>query len=203
MEKHIYFSSKDIKLEGLLDQTSSDKGVVITHPHPQYGGDMYSHVVKLITDVFQDKSYTTLRFNFRGVGNSQGNYDNGKGEQTDVISAINYLADIGIMHIDLAGYSFGSWINALAAGDNPFVKQTLMISPPADFVDFSPVSSIKSLKLVVTGTNDDFASAGTLKKMVPLWNRSARIEIIDGADHFYLSHTTELEKRLEAFLSCN
>jgi len=199
MEKHIYFDSGNIKLEGLINQTFTDKGVVITHPHPQYGGDMHNHVVKLITDVFQDKNYTTLRFNFRGVGNSQGNFDNGNSEQQDVISAIDYLSNMGIKQIDLAGYSFGAWINAFVAGNNKAVKHTLMVSPPVGFVDFSSISSIKSLKLVVTGTNDDFAPVKTTNRMVSLWNKKARIEIIDGADHFYSSHITELKNVLKGY----
>jgi alpha/beta superfamily hydrolase len=199
MEDHIFFDSKNIQLEGMINQPLTDKGVVITHPHPQYGGDMYNHVVTSITHVLKNKGYTTLRFNFRGVGKSQGKYDNGNGEQQDVISAINYLSGIGIKQIDLAGYSFGAWINALVAGNNPVIKHTLMVSPPVAFVDFSPVALIKSLKLVVTGTNDDFAPVELINKSVQVWNPAARIQIIAGADHFYSTHMMELENALDGF----
>ncbi len=199
MEEHIFFDSKNIQLEGMINSSLTDKGVVITHPHPQYGGDMYNHVVTLITHVLKNKGYTTLRFNFRGVGKSQGKYDNGNGEQQDVVSAINYLAGIGIKQIDLAGYSFGAWINALVAGNNPVIKRTLMVSPPVAFVDFSPVASIKSLKLVVTGSNDDVAPVELINKSVQVWNPAAKIKIIDGADHFYSTHMPELENTLDGF----
>jgi len=84
VEEHITFKSRPGLIEGRLGREAPDKGVVITHPHPLYGGDMDNPVVKAIAKAFQQKGYTTLRFNFRGVGGSQGSYADGIGEMDDV-----------------------------------------------------------------------------------------------------------------------
>lgn len=203
MGEKINFMSKDLELEGLLERNSADNGVVITHPHPLYGGDMYNYVVEMIGNVYQKNGYTTLRFNFRGVGASQGSFDNGIGEQSDVFAALSYLMDLGIKKVDLAGYSFGAWVNAMAAQEDPttqHVQYLVMVSPPVGFVDFNSVKKIDCLKLVVTGSMDDIAPAGAIRKVLSEWNPSARLEVIDGADHFYTGYTAELESILLANL---
>ena len=107
-EERVTFSSGELSLEGLLRRGESDRGVVISHPHPLYGGEMRNQVVGIIQEVFAGKGWTTLRFNFRGVGRSQGEYDEGVGEQEDVRAAVRYLKEIKIKEIYLAGYSFGA-----------------------------------------------------------------------------------------------
>jgi len=92
METKIEFDSDDgIVLEGLLHIGTTGHGVIITHPHPLYGGDMYNNVVETIQNAYQKKGFTTLRFNFRGCGQSTGRYDDGNGEQADLTAAFNYL----------------------------------------------------------------------------------------------------------------
>ena len=110
-EEKITFQSDGLQLQGRLHRAGVN-GVVVTHPHPLYGGDMNNPVVETITQAYQHKGYTTLRFDFRGVGDSQGMYDEGIGEKRDVCQAMAYLAQINIENICLAGYSFGAWINA-------------------------------------------------------------------------------------------
>ncbi len=177
-----------------------EQGVVISHPHPLYGGDMNNFIVDLIARTYQKKGFTTLRFNFRGTGKSQGSFDNGTGEQEDVNAAIATLVKIDIKKIDLAGYSFGAWVNALATSKSNFIGNMVMVSPPVGFVDFSPVNSISSLKLVVTGSNDDIAPADRIKTMYPAWNPKAQLEIISGADHFYSGCLAELESVLSSHI---
>ncbi len=193
MTENIRIHSDGIELEGLLNQNSKDKGVVITHPHPQYGGDMYNLVVSTIAEAYQKKAYTTLRFNFRGMGRSQGNFDNGVGEQTDVVSAVKYLSELGIDHVELAGYSFGAWVNAMATKKLGDIKQLILVSPPVDFLDFQSVDILEPLKLVTVGSNDEYASIDHLKNVVPTWNIKAKMEIVSGADHFYSGFTHDLE----------
>ena len=83
-EENIKFISKGLLIEGLLSIQEGGNGVVITHPHSLYGGTMYNQVVETLVEVYQEKSFSTLRFNFRGVEGSEGSYDEGKGEQEDV-----------------------------------------------------------------------------------------------------------------------
>ena len=193
MVKKVQFFSENYKIEGLLNKTDDKKGVVVTHPHPLYGGDMYNLVVETIVHVYNIKGYSTLKFNFRGVGGSQGAYDDGHGEQKDVLAALSFLGDMGMEQIDLAGYSFGAWVNAHVVQEDVSVKNMVMVSPPAGFMDFSTIGPMERLKLVVTGSRDDIAPADVVKQMCSVWNPNARFEVIDGADHFYGGYLNQLE----------
>jgi hypothetical protein len=197
MEEKIQFSADTIAIESLLQKNSESSGVVISHPHPLYGGNMHSNVVMVISQTYQKLGYTTLRFNFRGVGSSQGSYGDGIGEQEDVRAAIAYLADLGIKQIDLAGYSFGAWVNGNLSCAGNGVSNMVMISPPVAFIDFDSVSNIDCLKLVITGSRDDIAPAEMIRQSYHAWNAEAHFEVIDGADHFYGGY----EDRLEEILS--
>ena len=188
------------EIEGRLEKSSLQRGVVITHPHPLYGGDMHNNVVAAIARVYRQKGYTALRFNFRGVGNSRGSYGDGVGEQEDVRAAVSYLADLGIGQIDLAGYSFGAWVNALAIRDETPLANMIMVSPPVAFIDFGSISGLGSLRLIVTGSRDDIAPPDRIKKSYAAWNAAARFEVISGADHFYAGYLDKLEAILATYL---
>jgi alpha/beta superfamily hydrolase len=198
MAERISFLSEEYEIEGLLNQRAEKKGVVVTHPHPLYGGDMYNLVVESIVYVYHMKGYSTLKFNFRGVGRSQGAYDNGIGEQKDVLSALSFLSNMGMERIDLAGYSFGAWVNAHAIQKDTLTKQMIMVSPPVGFMDFNSIVTMDTLKFVVTGNRDDIAPAAMIEKMIPIWNPNARFEVIDGADHFYGGYLNQLESVLSS-----
>jgi uncharacterized protein len=199
-ERRIFISSGNLKLEALLDLVDGTAGVVVTHPHPLYGGDMGNGVVESIVRVYRSKGYSTLRFNFRGAGTSQGRFDEGRGEQEDVRSAILFLASHGKTKIDLAGYSFGAWVNALAMPTHSLVNRLLLVSPPVAFLDFSAVGYLAPLKLVVAGSHDQFAPLERARALLPTWNPEARFEVITGADHFYWGYAEELETILADFL---
>jgi hypothetical protein len=196
MEKSIAFSAGAITLEGLLQKDSQTDGVVITHPHPLYGGNMHNNVVMAITRAYQNLGCTTLRFNFRGVGNSQGSYGDGIGEQEDVKAAIAYLAAIGMNRIDLAGYSFGAWVNGHLNCTKTGIANMVMVSPPVAFIEFDSVSTIDCLNLVVTGSRDDIAPAEMIRQTYQKWNAAAHFEVINGADHFYGRYENKLEEVL-------
>jgi alpha/beta superfamily hydrolase len=109
-EERISFEVMGLKLEGMLANSPGDMGAVISHPHPLYGGSMHNSVVKAVAHAYQEEELSTLRFNFRGVERSEGDFGNGVGEQEDVKAALQTL---GKKNMDLAGYSFGAWVNAL------------------------------------------------------------------------------------------
>ena len=197
MEEKISFESDGFQLHGLLHR-AGEKGVVITHPHPRYGGDMYNPVVETITQAFQRQEYTTLRFDFRGVGNSQGSYDKGIGEKRDACRALAYLEQINMENIYLAGYSFGAWVNAQIHPDDIPVTEMIMVSPPVAFMDFGPIHEIANLKLVVTGSRDDIAPAHMIQERMPYWNPAAQFEIIPGSDHFFTGYADILASTLMA-----
>jgi alpha/beta superfamily hydrolase len=199
MEKRITYTSDGITIEGLLNQVS-DKGMIVTHPHPLYGGDMYNPVVKTIVKTYNAHEFTTLRFNFRGVGGSQGGYEDGIGELKDVRNAISFLLKMGIRSISLAGYSFGSWVNAGIANHEPSVIEMIMVSPPAAMMDFSHYPEIPELKLVVTGGRDEIAPAELINKMVPALNPDAVVEILPETDHFYSGGLDSLAAVLDKYI---
>lgn len=199
MEEKISFASDGFQLQGLLHRAGVN-GVVVTHPHPLYGGDMYNPVVETITKTFQRQGYTTLRFDFRGVGNSQGRYDQGNGEKRDVCQALACLAHINIERICLAGYSFGAWVNAqIHPGDAP-VTEMILVSPPLAFIDFGSIQEIANLKLVVTGSRDDIAPVHMIQERLPSWNPTSRFEIIPGADHFFSGYAGILASTLMEYI---
>lgn len=200
VEKSVLFESGDLKLEGLLDRGESDAGVVITHPHPQYGGTMHNNVVESLVKAYGKAGYTTLRFNFRGMGRSEGHYDEGVGEQVDVACAVAYLKNLGLNAVDLAGYSFGAWVNAQAVQDLHDVSRMIMVSPPVNFMDFSFLELTPKIRLIITGSRDDIAPPDMIQKMLPGWNQDSDFHIIQGADHFYWGETGEIEAIVNDFL---
>ena len=201
MEEKIRLPSGRHQLEGYWQAGARNKGVVITHPHPLYGGTMNNPVVETVQSAYRQHGYATLRFNFRGVGDSQGNYDDGKGEQADVQAAIAFVEAMNVSTVDLAGYSFGAWVNTGVAADNhTSIKSMMMISPPVGFIEFENVNLSSCLKLVVTGSKDDIAPANQIRDLLPTWNPDAQFEIIDGCDHFYSGHLDKLQSILTSFL---
>ncbi len=180
-----------ITIEGLLSDGTSGHGVVITHPHPLYGGDMRNIVVETIMNAYRAKGHTTLRFNFRGVGRSSGSHDDGCGEQEDVIAAYKFLKEKGLQKIDLAGYSFGTWVIAQMTDRVP-ADAVIMVSPPAAMMAFDDGNAIPNMTLAVTGSADEFAPPDLVKQLVLQWNPKAAVKIISGADHFFFGSTDKL-----------
>ena len=188
-------AANGISLEGLLCRGTSGRGVVTAHPHPLYGGDMTNNVVETIVGAYQKKRHTTLRFNFRGVGASTGDHDDGIGEQADLLAAFQFLKGQGITSVDLAGYSFGAWVIAKTT-DNLPADGIIMVAPPTAMMDFDATTPMPNLKLVVTGSRDEFAPADRVKALTAAWNPAAAFEVIDGADHFFSGWEEKMAKIL-------
>lgn len=202
MEATVKLPSRCGDLEGLCHAGVSDKGVVITHPHPQYGGDMRNPVVEAIAAAYRKLGFTTLRFNFRGVGRSAGHYDQGRGERNDVRDAISFLIDRGLEAIHLSGYSFGAWVNTMALQSGPLVQGMTMVAPPVAFIDFEEGIRLPMLSAVVAGSRDEYAPPGLIRPLMGQWNPDACIDIIDGADHFFFGFLGEITRRLVQRIHC-
>jgi uncharacterized protein len=194
-EKTVFFECGSLKLQGMLERASATKAVVLTHPHPLYGGDMDNPVVLAVRNAYRGKGFSTLRFNFRGVGASNGRHDKGIGEREDVIAAHAYLIGLGMTQIDLAGYSFGAWVNA---GVSEGFQRMMMVSPPLAFIDFGPPTPIPNLHLIVTGSRDEIAPPVMIDRVRARWNPAAAFEVVPGADHFYSGYLKILEDRITA-----
>ncbi len=202
MEELVAIESTDARLEGCLDRKNAGKAVVLTHPHPLYGGNMDNSVVNQMAAAFQAAGFTTLRFNFRGTGKSSGTFDNGNGEQEDVLAAMDFLSNAGYEQVCLAGYSFGSWVNAHVVCSGAKVCDHIMVSPPAAFISFETVAQLPYTGLIITGENDDIAPPSLVNSLVSRWKISPRVEIIENGDHFYSAHALgQLGQILTSYLN--
>lgn len=184
--KRLYLGSK-LKLDAVLNEQKGEKGAVICHPHPLYGGSMHNNVVDAIERGFFERGFTTLKFNFRGVGRSEGSYDEGIGEVEDVICAVDFLKDTikDGARIILAGYSFGAWVVARAALKLD-VDSMFVVAYPFSVYDPSPLKEFKGKICFVAGKYDDIAP---VEPLLNLYSNLPQIEknlkIID-SDHFFL-----------------
>lgn len=201
MEHKVTIPCKDIELEGRFQPASGKKGVVVTHPHPLYGGSMDNPVVETITRAYAHRGYSTLRFNFRGVGASGGTFNDGRGEQLDILACIDYLDTEGIRVMDLAGYSFGAWVLAKLSPLPEKIKRMLMVSPPVAFMDFSNVRPCRPDIRTITGSLDDFAPPSDVESWLAACGIAGDTAIIEDADHFYSGRLHHLEKAVSQAIS--
>ncbi|NOX35343.1 MAG: alpha/beta hydrolase [Deltaproteobacteria bacterium] len=201
MSTPVIIEYENIKLEGVLHENSFQKAVVISHPHPLYGGNMDNPVVMAISESFFEKGFTTLRFNFRGACNSTGMFDNGNGEQDDIRAAISYLVENKYKQICLAGYSFGARMNAMVVSKGCKIKDHIMVSPPAGFMSFDDIEKMPSTGLIVTGANDDIAPGALVQEHVNRWKIAPGFEVIENCDHFYSGCLDKLKTILTEYLS--
>ena len=200
-EERVFIQAGKVKIEGLLAKAPGEKAVIVTHPHPLYGGDMNNSVVAAVVEAYSSKGYTTLRFNFRGVGQSEGKYGEGIGEQADVRAGLLYLNGLGKSSIDLAGYSFGAWVNAMGLESFQYARRIIMVSPPVNFIDFSFLGYSAKIQLVIAGSEDDIAPPRMIQGMIHAWNPEVHYTIIQGADHFYAGKTNEIVRIIQDFLN--
>jgi hypothetical protein len=190
MEEKVVIETSGISLEGGFWQGTSGPGVVITHPHPLFGGSMDNNVVWTAARAFQSKNWATLRFNFRGVEGSSGSYSQGLGEVEDVKAALEYLRARTPGPYFLVGYSFGAYVAARSLDLGLEVKGAILISPPFAFpnLDFIPENPL--IKLIIVGDRDDFCPLAELQARQKSRATSGttpppEITVIPGADHFW------------------
>jgi len=193
-------------LEGLLgvQESPSFRGsVILCHPHPQYGGNMYNPVVAAGVEAGQREGYTTLRFNFRGVGDSEGSYGDGVGEKEDVLAAIQYLSlKLGESNqsLILFGYSFGASTALPIAVQDQRIKGMIGVAPPLDMSDFKFLMGCEKKKLFIAGNRDIYCPVPDLEKWYEQLDEPKSLIILPGADHFLFSHTHALIQPIREFL---
>ena len=190
-EEKVYWNNGLLKIEGMLWKQPGENGVVICHPHPLMGGSMHNNVVETIRDAFALQKYTTLRFNFRGAGNSTGNYDEGRGEQADILSAHEFLKKNGTKKIFFTGYSFGAWVGSKVLEQfNQLFVASVLVSPPHNLFDFNWENLKNKIDLIMSGDRDQFCDTEVLKKKSKIIN--CPMEVIYQTDNFYSGKEKEL-----------
>ncbi|MEN8211374.1 MAG: CocE/NonD family hydrolase [Thermodesulfobacteriota bacterium] len=201
MNSQITIDCNEIKLEAVLNENSLQKAVIITHPHPLYGGNMDNSVVLSIEKVFFNRGFTTLRFNFRGTCNSTGMFDDGNGEQDDVLAVLSFLEQKkGFERILLAGYSFGARINAKLVAEGCEIDDHIMISPPVGFMSFDDIEKMPHTGLIVSGENDEIAPSNLIQEHIAKWGIKVQYETIKNCDHFYSNSLGKLESIIDLYL---
>ena len=195
-EERVFFEKDRVRLEGLFAVAGGTKGAVISHPHSLMGGDMWNSVVETVAQALFDAGISTLRFNFRGVGGSGGHFDEGRGEQADLLSAFAFLEDRGIKEVLPAGYSFGAWVTAGVLG-RWTLAPALFVAPPIEMFSFDWETLRNRVGLIVCGDRDPYCPAQGVRLMAT--TLSCRLEFITGADHFFMSRETDLADCIAGF----
>jgi alpha/beta superfamily hydrolase len=188
------------RLEALLkEQRAGERrgAALVLHPHPLGGGTMHNKVVFRAAAALNDAGLDTLRFNFRGVGQSTGTHDEGRGEIEDARDALSFLAGrYEAEPLTLAGFSFGAWVGMRVGIADARVRSLVSIGTPVDKYDFSFMADCRKPVLFVHGERDEFGSTESLRALVarlPAEAR-ARLEIIEHADHFFAGHLDALKR---------
>ena len=189
----VIFPGPEGRLEGRYHpQKAKDAPIaIILHPHPQFGGTMNNRVVYNLHYAFHKMCFTVLRFNFRGVGRSQGEYDQGIGELSDAASALDYLQSMNqnSKHCWVAGFSFGAWIGMQLLMRRPEITGFISVAPPANMYDFTFLAPCPSSGLIINGTADRVAPPSDTKLLVEKLHEQKGISIthseIEGAAHFF------------------
>jgi alpha/beta superfamily hydrolase len=175
-------------------------GVVLCHPHPQFGGTMRSIVISALFEALPDHDVTCLRFNFRGVEGSEGSYSEGADEPRDVVAALDVLA--GELHpsipIVLVGWSFGADM-ALSVVD-PRVAAWVGVAPPLRFSAHTERAGMDARsKLLLLAQNDEFRAPAEVEAATAAWVNTQRV-VIPGASHFFIGRTDRVVAETAQFV---
>jgi alpha/beta superfamily hydrolase len=196
------------RIEGRYHQNSNPKAPValILHPHPLYGGTMNNKVTYSLFKVFVDNGFSVLRYNSRGVGRSEGKFDNGIGELLDATAVMNWLHDQNIDAADfwIAGFSFGAWIALQAVMRRPELENYVLIAPPVSKYDFNFIVPCNAAGLIVQGEKDEITkeqdSARLAEKLSAREGSQVVYRMITNADHFFKEQMPDFEETVDSYI---
>ena len=197
------------RLEGRFHPQKNENApvAIILHPHPKFGGTMNNKVVYNLHYCFFNLGFTCLRFNFRGVGKSEGEFDDGLGELADAASALDFLqANTPNSNACwVIGFSFGSWIGMQLLMRRPEISGFISVSPPANTYDFSFLAPCPSSGLIINGSLDRLVPPSDIKSLSDRLKLQKGIQVahkeIEGADHFFTNFEGEMIKAVNEYLS--
>jgi len=201
----LFIENIDIKLEAeyFIVSSKSDKPtILLLHPHPQFGGNMYNNVISGIFNSLIDNNIPCLRFNFRAVGRSSGNHSNGKGELSDTKACIDFLLDKDKKRrIILCGYSYGAAIGCSTINYKENLIGYISISFPWDFmgIEYKKMAQSRKPKLFIQGNRDTIALYEKFNEHYNYYLEPKEFLIIDGADHFYWGYEKQISEKVLTF----
>lgn len=189
----VNFNGPDGRLEGRYNHSKMPNAPValLLHPHPQHGGTMNNKVVYSLYQTFVRRGFSALRFNFRGVGRSQGQFDNGPGEMSDAASALDWMQSYNpnASGCWIGGFSFGAWIGMQLMMRRPEISGFISLAPPASVNDFTFLAPCPSSGLIIHGEKDEVVPVSSVGKLAEKLSSQKTIEIdyhvIAGADHLF------------------
>ena len=195
-EQHVFFNAGSLKLEGMYYQAPASSlrpAAVICHPHPVYGGTMDNNVVMAVARALQETGHSTLRFNFRGTGLSEGSYSGGISEVDDVRAAMGFVREKtgnAESPIILAGYSFGAWVAANALAGDRTISHVILVAPPTSMFDFSILNkdTEERARHFIVGDRDQFCDREALQKIFDGLPKPKSLRIVPHTDHFFFAH---------------
>ncbi len=201
----VTFPCGDISLEGiwhLPQATSSLPAVIVCHPHPLYGGNMSNNVVFAICQVLAQRSIAAFRFNFRGVGKSEGDFGEGITEQEDVKAALAFIStapDIDPKRIGLAGYSFGAGVVLPVALQDERVNLLALVSPALSDSGWEQLKGYTKPKLLICGNRDFVIPQSQFEQYIKDIPEPKHCQVISGADHFWQGYEEEVAQKVAQF----
>ncbi|MEM6488469.1 MAG: alpha/beta hydrolase [Pseudomonadota bacterium] len=196
----VIFPGPDGRLEGRYHPAPQRDAPIalILHPHPQFGGTMNNPVAYNLHYAFRDLGFTAMRFNFRGVGRSQGVFDQGIGELSDAASALDYLQALNpnASACWVAGFSFGAWIGMQLLMRRPEINGFVSVAPPANMYDFSFLAPCPSSGLIINGEADRIVPQSETEKLAAKLKQQKGITIthttVPQANHFFETGMDEM-----------
>ncbi|HKR58596.1 MAG TPA: alpha/beta fold hydrolase [Pyrinomonadaceae bacterium] len=194
------------RLEAILKEPREPlRGVaLVLHPHPLGGGTMHNKVVFRAAAALNDAGLLTLRINFRGVGQSSGSHDEGRGELEDVRAGLSYLeTTYPGLPVTLCGFSFGARVGLEVGIADQRVVNLISVGTPVDKYDFSFLKNCRKPILFVHGERDEYGDVARLKQLVSELPAETPVEltVIPGADHFFVGHLDELKQAIAEWMS--
>jgi uncharacterized protein len=193
------------KIESLLEFGAELKPratAVVCHPHPLYGGTMHNKVVFRAARAAREAGLPTLRFNFRGVGASQGTHDHGKGELDDVRAALDFLDQrFPRLPVCVMGFSFGSWVGLRVGAEDARAAALVGLGLPTIDSDFGYLRGVAKPKLIIQGTRDQYGRREDVQAIFDTLSGPKQIHWVEGAEHFFKGRLEEVESVIHAFLS--
>ena len=179
---------------------------IVLHPHPQFGGTMNHQIIYQLYYQFVHRGFSALRFNFRGVGRSQGSFDHGQGELSDAAAALDWAQAISpeARSCWIAGVSFGSWIGMQLLMRRPEIEGFISVAPPANRFDFTFLAPCPSSRLFVHGDQDRVAPikevTGVIEKLKTQKGIIIEHAVVEGANHFFEDRVEDLIEKVGAYL---
>jgi len=203
----IIFNGPAGRLEGRYHHAGTGVPVaLVLHPHPQFGGTMNNKVVYNLFHTFVNRGFSVLRFNFRGVGRSQGSFDNGAGELSDAASALDWMQTYNPSAAEcwVAGFSFGAWIGMQLLMRRPEINGFISVAPPASRYDFTFLAPCPSDGLILQGTDDQVVAEPEVAKLATRLSNQRGIKVkyetVKGAGHFFEDQMDDLVRICGGYL---